>query len=364
MNMSDLFQSKSKAASPQQAESLQLGANQNTIDPYITQMAEDKEISDESFFRMVAMGPKPKEPTELKPKEPVKPPPPTYDIDAIANSIIPFEVIMSLPTSWGYNEETRTYFPYDDSRGNLTAGIGGKIDGDREQKAREQLEQVAPDIDFDDFKNGITGITREHVQKIFMMNVEEHIKRAENHLVELDNGMTAQPFKDLINMPTYMQEAVVNGVFWSMLTYQKSPKTMKLISAGKWEEASKEFLLGKWQREMEEAGGSTWDRFVLISDALSKYGKEVEYLQWYKTIAAIQGLNPDPNHPLHYYDYRAAYDSGIRGPDKETGHWDSKFKLEGHPRTIVDGVNTITGEIEEEEKKPTSTIWWSTKPPM
>ena len=200
----------------------------------------------------------------------------SYDIGDIAQSILPFEVAESNPESWGYDPDSQTFFPYDDSRGNLTAGIGGKIDGDRENTVRAQLAIVAPEIDYDDFKAGQVGLTRPQVDQMFVMNVKEHIKTAEGLKVKLDDGITVYPFENLHEFPSYMQEAVVNGVFWSMLTPAKSPNTMRMIARGDWEGASKEFLDGKWQREQKAKNGSTWQRFVLISDALDRYGKELK----------------------------------------------------------------------------------------
>jgi hypothetical protein len=73
-----------------------------------------------------------------------------------------------------------------------------------------------------------------------------------------------------------------------------------------------------------------------------KLRDEMAFLAFYDDVSRKQGLNPDPDAPAHFYDYRAAWKAGAR-PDS-TGHWPSKFKREGHPRMIVDGVNTKTGE--------------------
>ena len=48
--------------------------------------------------------------------------------------------------------------------------------------------------------------------------------------------------------------------------------------------------------------------------------------------------------PRHFYNYRAAYDAGDEPTLGEDGyHWPSKYKREGHPNMVVDGVNTKTG---------------------
>lgn len=57
---------------------------------------------------------------------------------------------------------------------------------------------------------------------------------------------------------------------------------------------------------------------------------ETTFQQWYKQQAAKTGINPNPDDPLHYYDFRGAYKAGkLPGAD---GHWSSKYKLQGHPR--------------------------------
>lgn len=70
--------------------------------------------------------------------------------------------------------------------------------------------------------------------------------------------------------------------------------------------------------------------------------QEAAFQAWYATRAADQGLDPNPDDPRHFYDYRAAFRAGAE-PDM-TGHWPSQFKLEGHPRLILDGIDTRTGQ--------------------
>jgi GNAT superfamily N-acetyltransferase len=69
---------------------------------------------------------------------------------------------------------------------------------------------------------------------------------------------------------------------------------------------------------------------------------EAEFQSWYKGKAKQLNLDEDPDNPAHFYDYRAAYVAGAE-PDN-TGHWPSTFKMPGHPRMVVDGVNTKTGK--------------------
>jgi len=70
--------------------------------------------------------------------------------------------------------------------------------------------------------------------------------------------------------------------------------------------------------------------------------EDTPFHQWYAWHAGRLGLDKNPYHPEHYYDYEAAYEAG-EGPD-DSGHWPSRFKLEGHPRTVLDGIDTRTME--------------------
>jgi len=79
--------------------------------------------------------------------------------------------------------------------------------------------------------------------------------------------------------------------------------------------------------------------------------EELQFQNWYQQVpVGKMKLNPNPDDPLHYYDWRGMYKSGIRQPD-ETGHWPSQFKLEGHPRMFINGTDTRTGLPMESRKE-------------
>lgn len=82
---------------------------------------------------------------------------------------------------------------------------------------------------------------------------------------------------------------------------------------------------------------------------IERKAKEQEFQRWYSMVAKQQGLDPDPDNPLHYYDYRAAHAAGAEpGPD---GHWPSEFKRPGHPNLIVEGRDTRDGTIVTPEEQ-------------
>ena len=75
-----------------------------------------------------------------------------------------------------------------------------------------------------------------------------------------------------------------------------------------------------------------------------QYLQEKEFMSWYaerlRRIEQQTGfrLDPNPDAPEHFYDYRAAYMHGAE-PDS-SGHWPSRFKREGHPRLFLNGKDT------------------------
>jgi hypothetical protein len=71
--------------------------------------------------------------------------------------------------------------------------------------------------------------------------------------------------------------------------------------------------------------------------------EEDEFLRWYQSMAATQGLDLNPDDPRHLYDWRGAWKAGNRTPSSG-GHWPSRFKAETHPNRYVDGLDTKTGK--------------------
>ena len=74
---------------------------------------------------------------------------------------------------------------------------------------------------------------------------------------------------------------------------------------------------------------------------------EGRFQSWYAEWSEKADLAPNPDDPQHYYDYRGAWKSGETPKmDPEDGryHFSSQFKLKGHPRMVLDGVNTKTGQ--------------------
>ena len=56
---------------------------------------------------------------------------------------------------------------------------------------------------------------------------------------------------------------------------------------------------------------------------------------WYAEVSNRSGVNPDPDDPRHYYDYRAAYEEGAELD--EDRHLPSRFKHDLHPNRYIIG---------------------------
>jgi len=69
-----------------------------------------------------------------------------------------------------------------------------------------------------------------------------------------------------------------------------------------------------------------------ILDKLKSVTNKDDFTTWYAKHAKQLGLNPDPDDPKHFYDYRAAFKAGVE-PD-EKGHWPDTYKLPGHPTLL------------------------------
>ena len=71
--------------------------------------------------------------------------------------------------------------------------------------------------------------------------------------------------------------------------------------------------------------------------------EEAAFQSWYRVRATKAGIDPNPDNPLHKYDYRGAYKAGAEpqvAPEDGRFHWPSSFKDDDHPNRFVRGVDT------------------------
>ena len=76
--------------------------------------------------------------------------------------------------------------------------------------------------------------------------------------------------------------------------------------------------------------------------------EDVEISHWYSNIAEKSNLSPDPDDPRHYYDYRAAYESGAKLDEKK--HLPSEFKHDLHPDRFIIGKDLEIYDSKYERK--------------
>jgi hypothetical protein len=77
-----------------------------------------------------------------------------------------------------------------------------------------------------------------------------------------------------------------------------------------------------------------------------------KFKDWWETAVKMHNYAPNPDDPLHYYNYRQAYQSGH--PIPESGeHWSSEFKSDLHPNRFVKGRDPSVNKPDID--------WWDTK---
>lgn len=110
-----------------------------------------------------------------------------------------------------------------------------------------------------------------------------------------------------------------------------------------------DFLQGKGLTPIDKSAGAP----PSIGGAATADPEEIKFREWYKSWAKIAEIDPNPDNPLHKYDYRAAFKAGVE-PEFNTGdaqyHWPSEFKAPDHPSRYVEGVDTITGQSAYQSK--------------
>ena len=75
-----------------------------------------------------------------------------------------------------------------------------------------------------------------------------------------------------------------------------------------------------------------------LSKPLKPTTEDTKFLDWYSKQADKTGINPDPDDPEHYYDYKAAFKAGASPAyDSASGgwKWPSKFKDDLHPDRYI-----------------------------
>lgn len=117
---------------------------------------------------------------------------------------------------------------------------------------------------------------------------------------------------------------------------------------------------GKPQNDKRKAAAKKWSNILGTKEAEgSELGndstvlsqqEEEQFRKDYAAYSKTTGMHPNPDNPKHFYDYRGQWKKSGLNVDNQ-GHLSSEFKLDGHPRMTIDGVNTKTGKKLEQPTK-------------
>jgi len=163
-------------------------------------------------------------------EKPVGTTPSGYDMDAFYATLKDYE-----------GAEDHVYL---DDRENPTIGIG---------------HLITPEDGFDEN----TRLDDPQIKSLFEKDVQHHIARA----VRLVPSFS--------KLPVYLQKEILASVYRGGIS--GSPKTLRLINAGRWREAAVEFLKNnEYLGRLEAGGDGVTKRMKNLRDAMLRYAKEVE----------------------------------------------------------------------------------------
>lgn len=139
------------------------------------------------------------------------------------------------------NDEGMRTTPYKDTRGIMTVGVGHNLEasGSRDTFVRAFGEEAGHKLHAHALKG--KALTEDQARALFDADYEEHLNR------------TVKMIPNLHEHPAQVQAALVSGVYRGHVT--DSPTFRKHFNAGRYEEASKEFLNRKEYRNPKTPKG-------------------------------------------------------------------------------------------------------------
>ncbi len=145
---------------------------------------------------------------------------------------------------------------YDDGRGNLTIGIGHMLK-DKSPAIFKKL--FGDEVDYEAVASGKASLEKDQVYKLFEYDLDEHLDRARGIFTQFDT------------YPQYLQAALLDSVYRG----DTGGKTARLINAGKWKEAAKEYLNRKDYKNRAALGiRGIGPRMERNRNAMLKYAQE------------------------------------------------------------------------------------------
>ena len=167
------------------------------------------------------------------------------------------------------------YKVYKDSKGLLTIGRGHLVT----DNSRNIFKQLFGDkVNFDSIRSGKSKLTLDQVNKLFEYDLKKKIALAEKLVPKLKS------------YPSDVQTAIVDGVYRGDLS--GSSKTLRLINAGKFKEAAKEYLDNDEYRKAKASKSGVAGRMENNARIYSRYTKEKQSAQPTSTTTKQYTIKP------------------------------------------------------------------------
>lgn len=143
----------------------------------------------------------------------------------------------------------------------------------------------------------------------------------------------------------------VNGIYADMVKPEEKLETEQKQELADIEFKSFDSLKGANNAQLSRAVG-TYDPTIDVRD----YGvpseniefsqnREESFREWFSLASELSGVNPDPDHESHKYDYRALFDNN--GNISKVEDLPPEFMTRGNPNIMKDGVNQVSGLSED-----------------
>ncbi|MAG37993.1 hypothetical protein CMI45_01230 [Candidatus Pacearchaeota archaeon] len=141
-----------------------------------------------------------------------------------------------------------------------TIGVGHRLDGS--DRSRASFAKALPDKSYSSFLSGHGSITKDEAQKLFRSDMPDYIDRART--------LTGDRFS---SYSTNLKKNIVSATYRGSWGY--SPKTRRLLSEGRYEEAAIEFLNSDEYRNAINLGRrGIIKRMDAVAKAIREEGKK------------------------------------------------------------------------------------------
>ena len=160
--------------------------------------------------------------------------------------------------SEGTGKKNRSGYVYPDHKGNPTIGVGHKL-----TPGFDSVLKGIVDKDYNAVISGQQPLTDDQMRQLF------------NHDAQSKTASARSKIKDFDRLPTDVQNAIIDGFFRGDLS--ASDKTLKLMNAGDFLAAAKEYLNHKEYEAAKKAKTGVALRMERNADVFKAYGRSVSH---------------------------------------------------------------------------------------